>query len=85
VSEKKSRPPSGIMFAVFGAVKQFLSLLTLFSLDFYSESKRPKNKANMLNLGRSPESQNSFRSRKKISFLAGCRFTDFPVGEPALW
>jgi|SRR3954471_9819781 hypothetical protein len=48
VASIKSRPPSGIMFAVFRAVKQFLSLLTLFSSEFYSLPKTPKNKANML-------------------------------------
>ena len=36
VASIKSRPPSGIMFAVFRAVKQFPALLTLFSLEFYS-------------------------------------------------
>ena len=49
VARIKSRPPSGIMFAVFRAVKQFLTLLTLFSLEIYSLSKTSKNKAKMLN------------------------------------
>jgi hypothetical protein len=64
------------MFGVFGAVKQFLTLLTLFSLDFYSSPKRPKNKANWLQLSRSTGSRISPGSRKKISIVAGCGFTD---------
>src|SRR5262245_10825874 len=56
------------MFGVFTTVKQFLTLLTLFSLDFYSSSKRPKNKANSLLSSRSREGQKTSSSRRKISF-----------------
>jgi hypothetical protein len=70
VASIKSRPPSGIMFAVFRAVKQFLTLLTLFSLEFYSWSKIAKNKANIVYSGGSPGS--GIRSvRAKKSRFAG--------------
>jgi len=65
----KSRPPSGIMFAVFGAVKQFLTLLTLFSLEIYSWSKIAKNKANIVYSAGFFISDKSSGSRKKVSFI----------------
>ena len=69
VASIKSRPPSGIMFAVFRAVKQFLTLLTLFSLEFYSWSKSPENKANKLHSKGSAVTEKSLRSRRKVSLF----------------
>jgi hypothetical protein len=68
VSRIKSRPPSGIMFAVFRAVKQFLTLLTLFSLEIYSWMKIAKNKANMVHSAGLQVGRKSSGSRKKVSF-----------------
>jgi len=77
VARIKSRPPSGIMFAVFRAVKQFLRLLFVFSPEFNRLSKMPKNMA------KTAVSENLFKplfscdSRKKLSLLATsieCRF-----------
>jgi hypothetical protein len=56
------------MFAVFGAVKQFLTLLTLFSLEFYSLSKIAKNKAKIVHSAGFFISGKSSGSRKKVSF-----------------
>jgi len=57
------------MFAVFGAVKQFLTLLTLFSLEIYSWSKIAKNKANIVYSAGFFISDKSSGSRKKVSFI----------------
>jgi hypothetical protein len=56
------------MFAVFGAVKQFLTLLTLFSLEIYSWSKIAKNKANIVHSEGLLISGRASGSRKKVSF-----------------
>ena len=85
VASIKSRPPSGIMFAVFRTVKQFLTLLTLFSLEFYSSSKIPKNKANLVYSGGSLASQNSFGSRKKVSLIGSSKDSLFGVTWPFIW
>ena len=79
VASIKSRPPSGIMFAVFGAVKQFLSLLTLFSLEIYSSSKSPKNKAKIVDSEESPASGKAVGSRKKVSLISSGRGSRFGV------
>jgi len=57
------------MFAVFGAVKQFLTLLTLFSLEIYSWSKIAKNKAKIMHSAEFFISGKSSGSRKKVSFI----------------
>ena len=57
------------MFAVFGAVKQFLTLLTLFSLEIYSWSKIAKNKANIVHSEGLLISGRPSGSRKKVSFI----------------
>jgi hypothetical protein len=57
------------MFAVFGAVKQFLTLLTLFSLEIYSWSKIAKNKADIVHSVGFFISGKSSGSRKKVSFI----------------
>ena len=79
VARIKSRPPSGIMFAVFRAVKQFLTLLTLFSLEFYSSLKMPKNKVKTVHSEESPDSGKSFGSRKKVSFVSSAGDSGFVI------
>ena len=85
VASIKSRPPSGIMFAVFRAVKQFLSLLTLFSLEIYSSSKMPKNKAKLAYSEGSLASQNSFGSRKKVSLIGSFQNSLFGSYLAPIW
>lgn len=70
VARIKSRPPSGIMFAVFRAVKQFLRLLFVFSLEFNRWSKSSKNTAKTAFFGNLRTVIFSSTSRKKVSLSA---------------
>src|SRR4029079_15978921 len=70
VARIKSRPPSGIMFAVFRAVKQFLRLLFVFSPEFNRWSKRPQNTVKTAVSENFPSVLFRSSSRKKLSLLA---------------
>jgi hypothetical protein len=65
----KSRPPSGIMFAVFRTVKQFLRLLFVFSPEFNRWLKMPKNSAKTGLFGDLTIVLFSYTSRKKVSLI----------------
>jgi hypothetical protein len=55
------------MFAVFGDVKQFLTLLNDFSWEFYRWLKRLENTAKNIESVDAVQASGGFTSRKKIS------------------
>jgi hypothetical protein len=67
VASGRAAPPSGIMFAIFGHVKQFPLLLTVFSYEFYGRAKHLKKPVKIAKVGGMTERVKGSKMRRRLS------------------